>query len=121
MARGDALTETHRRDWLAKLHALVARAIDRREPLVLACSALTTSHRAQLAGELRGIRFVYLRTPRNLLAQRLEQRRGHFAGVQLLDTQLATLEEPGEDDALTLDGASDIDAIVGHIRLAFGV
>ena len=121
MARGEALTEADRRPWLARLHALVARAVDRREPLVLACSSLTTSHRDQLAGGLRQVRFVYLKTPREVLAARLAARRAHFAGPPLLVSQLATLEEPGNDEALTVDGAAEVETIVGHIRLEFGV
>jgi gluconate kinase len=47
-------------------------------------------------------------------------RRGHFATDALLESQFATLEEPGEE-ALTVDGAADVDTIIGHIRLEFGV
>jgi gluconokinase len=106
--------------WLATLHAIVARAIDRRESLVLACSALTGRHRELIADDLRPVRFVYLKTSPGVLRARLAGRRGHFAKADLLDSQLAVFEEPGAD-ALTLDGAADIDTIVGHIRLEFGV
>ena len=121
MACGEPLTEADRREWLTRLHALVARAVDRRAPLVLACSSLAASHRERLAGGLRRVRFVYLRTTREVLAARLAARPGHFAGPQLLASQLATLEEPRHDEALTVDGGKDVETIVGHIRLEFGV
>jgi gluconokinase len=120
MERGLPLDDSDRVGWLATLHAIVARAIDRREPLVLACSALTARHRELIADDLRSVRFVYLKTSPVVLRARLADRRGHFAKADLLDSQLAVFEEPGAD-ALTLDGAADIDTIVGHIRLEFGV
>jgi gluconokinase len=118
--RGDPLDDRDRSGWLDALHAVVARAIDRRQPLVLACSALAGRHRRRLAGELRRVRFVYLKTTPDILLARLGNRQGHFAKTNLLDSQLATLEEPG-DDALTVDAAADVDTIVGRIRLELGV
>lgn len=82
---------------LDTLHGLVARAVDRRESVILACSALTPQHRERLIGDLRPVRVVYLRSSS-------ETSRG----------------EP-EDAALTVDGAADLDTLVGHIRLEFGV
>ncbi|HUR32692.1 MAG TPA: gluconokinase, GntK/IdnK-type [Vicinamibacterales bacterium] len=120
MAAGTPLTDADRAGWLETLHALVLRAIDRREPLVLACSALTAQHRAHLTGDLRTIRFVYLRVAPALLRERLRTRRNHVAGEGLLESQLATLEEPGPE-ALTLDGEADLDTLIGHVRLEFGL
>lgn len=120
MARGYALTDADRIGWLDALRAIVSRAIDRREPLVLACSALSAQHRTQLVGALRPVRFVYLKTAPEVLRERLVTRRGHFAKSDLLDSQLTTLEEPGAD-ALVVDGAADVETIIGHIRLEFGV
>lgn len=121
MASGTPLTDADRAGWLERLHALLTRSLDRRESMVLACSALTHAHRQRLVDGLRPVRVVYLQTPRDTLLARLRARRDHVAGEALLDSQLATLEEPDADDALVLDGASSIDALVGHIRLAFGV
>jgi gluconokinase len=119
MRRGIPLSDVDRASWLRELHQIVARASDRRERLVLACSALTQAHRAVIADGLRPVRFVYLKVARDVLRSRLETRPGHFATIDLLESQLETLEEPGEE-ALTLDGAADVDTIVGHIRLEFG-
>jgi len=120
MAAGIPLTEADRAGWLDALHGLVARAIDRRESTVLACSALKAHHRSRIAKGLHPVRFVYLKTPPGVLRERLRSRRGHFASEPLLDGQLATLEEPG-DEALTVDGAADVNTIVGRIRLELGV
>lgn len=119
IAAGTPLTDADRAGWLDALHAIIVRALERREPTILACSALTAAYRRRLAN-LRHVRFVYLKTPRAVLLDRLQRRTGHFATASILDSQIATLEEPG-DEALTVDGAADIETIVGHIRLEFGV
>jgi gluconokinase len=121
IAAGMPLTENDRAGWLHALRGIVARAVDRRESAVLACSALKSHHRTRIAEGLRGVRFVYLKVPADILRERLRTRRGHFAKDNLLESQLATLEEPGEEVALIVNGAADIETVVGHIRLEFGV
>ena len=105
--------------WLARLHAVAAAAIDRREHAVIACSALKQRYRDLLRGTLRGVRFVYLKADEPTLRARLEQRRQHFAGPKLLASQLADLEEPA--DALTIDATSASDDIVKAVRYEFGL
>jgi len=92
--RGTPLTDEDRAPWLAVLHGVIARAVERRDSLVLTCSALKARYRQTLGGELRRVRFVYLRAPERVLRERLERRAGHIAGPTLLASQLATLEEP---------------------------
>jgi gluconokinase len=119
MRSGRGLTDADRAPWLASLHALAAAALDRREPLVLACSALKQRYRDTLRGSLRTVRFVYLEADQATLAERLANRRGHFAGPSLLATQLADLEEPA--DALTIDASRPPAAIVDDIAYEFGL
>jgi gluconokinase len=119
MRQGIALTDADRAPWLAALRALVARALDRREHLVLACSALKQSYRDILQDGLRPVRFVYLKATEPALRARLADRPGHFAGPKLLASQLATLEEP--DDALTLDARDAPERLVAVIRREFGL
>lgn len=120
MRSGTALTDDDRAPWLAALHAVVARAIDRREPLVLACSALKASYRRTLAAGLRTVRFVHLTAPEAVLRDRLAGRRDHFARPNLLDSQLAALEPP-DGDALVIDATRSAEEIVATIRDAFGI
>ncbi|MCB4768713.1 gluconokinase [Ancylobacter sp. Lp-2] len=96
MRQGIGLTDAMRWPWLEAVCA-AARAEPRR-PVVIACSALRAIYRDFLRERLAGVRFVYLHGPRELIAERLRARPGHFAGITLLDSQLATLEapEPGE-------------------------
>jgi len=121
MHAGIPLTDSDRAPWLASLHATVARTTERRENLVLACSALKRSYREILRGECRGVRFVYLKTSEAELSRRLSDRTGHFVGPALLQSQLATLEEPDRDEALTVDAAWPPDRIVRAVRRELGL
>ena len=118
MQRGEPLTDSDRAPWLASVRALLVRAIDRREPLVIACSALKHAYRESLQQGLRGVRFVYLAAGRELLDQRLKVRVGHFAGPGLLASQLADLEEP--HGAITVPAGDDPRTIVRTIRRELG-
>lgn len=94
MSRGEPLTASDRAPWLDRLAALLAQYAADGEPVVLACSALRRAHRQHFAAG--GIAFVWLDVPRDVLARRLEDREGHFAGPDLLASQLATFE-PSSD------------------------
>src|SRR5499427_6324062 len=119
MRAGTPLTDADRRPWLAALHDVMATAVDRREHLVVACSALHERYRETLRGHLRNVRFVYLRASEPTLRQRLSARTGHFAGPALVASQLAALEEPA--DALTIDATRPVDEIVRLARSEFGL
>jgi len=119
MRAGAALTDADRAPWLAALHQVIAGAVGRREPLVVACSALRARYREGLRGDLRGVRFVYLKADEATLRCRLTERAGHFAGPALITSQLATLEEPHE--GLTIDATQPPERIVAAIRYEFGL
>lgn len=104
MARGEPLTDNDRLPWLGELRRLLERNVS--TGAVLACSALKESYRRLLIPEGVTARLVYLKGDRELLVRRLETRKGHFMPASLIDSQLATLEEPS--DALVLDAAQDL-------------
>jgi gluconokinase len=120
MHAGTPLSDADRAPWLAAVHAIVAHAIDRREHLVVACSALKERYRVALRGELWNVRFVLLKVPQDVAMARVAERKGHFAGPDLVPSQFAALEDPAVD-ALTVDGTLPPDRIVPVIRDAFGV
>src|SRR4051812_9194468 len=121
MRSGIGLTDADRQPWLASLHALVAAAIDRREALVLACSALKQRYRDTLRDSLRPVRFVYLQADAATLRERLQQRASHFVGPTLLTTQLADLEEPDDALTLTVDATRLPEQILDTIDDEFGL
>jgi gluconokinase len=120
LRRSQPLTDDDRQGWLGRVRDAIVRAADRRESLVVACSALKRRHREILRAGLRGVRLVYLRADELVLRRRLETRPPHVAGPALLASQLADLEEP-TDDALIVDGTQPPVAIIAIIRRELGV
>ena len=98
MAAGIPLTDADRAGWLRSLALRIRAAKQAGNGLVVACSALKRSYRDILRAEADDVRFILLRGSKELLAQRLAARSGHFMPATLLDSQLATLEEPGADE-----------------------
>jgi len=99
MAAGIPLTDDDRHGWLIAIAARLREARRAGVGLAISCSALKRSYRDLLraAGDA-DVRFVYLAGSRALLAERMAQRRGHFMPPLLLESQLATLEEPAPDE-----------------------
>jgi gluconokinase len=112
MHRGIPLTDADRLPWLAAIHDYLARAESQHRNLVLACSALKQSYRELL---FRGLdtRLVYLKGSYELIDQRLQQRKGHFADDHILAAQFADLEEP--TDAVVVDISAEPQQIVDEI------
>ncbi len=112
MAAGIPLDDADRAPWLEALAEVLAKAaLDR--GCVLACSSLKQAYRDTLASRLSAKpTFVYLHASRELLAERLAERQGHFFPVRLLDSQLETLERP--TDAVELDLRKGVDELVAE-------
>jgi len=95
MRRGDPLTDDDRWPWLAH----VATAMQESEtPLIVSCSALRRSYRQCLSDVAQvPIGFIHLHTHRDVIAERMSNRKGHFMPLSLLDSQIELLE-PLQDD-----------------------
>jgi gluconokinase len=99
MASGIPLTDALRHDWLAELRERLASAHAADERLVLACSALKRSYRDMLRAGAPSLQLVYLEGTHDVLDARLRHRPGHFMPPSMLDSQLATLEEPAPSES----------------------
>jgi gluconokinase len=116
MASGIPLTDDDRRDWLAALAEQIRQAKNAGVGLVVTCSALRRSYRDVLRGAASDVRFIFLDGPRALIAQRLQNRTGHYMPPSLLDSQFATLEVPMADERVwKFDIASSPEQIVAEI------
>jgi len=115
---GIALTDEDRAPWLARTHDAILRASRERADLVLACSALRRDYRATLADGITDVRWVFLDGDAELLAGRLRNRPGHFAGPAIVSSQLETLERPR--DALTLHAGPPVDELIEAIQTHLG-
>jgi gluconokinase len=99
MAAGIALTDEDRLGWLVALAERLRQARAAGQGLVVSCSALRRSYRDVLRGGAADVRFIHLHGAPELLAERLRARSGHYMPASLLDSQLETLEPPGDDEA----------------------
>lgn len=113
------LNDEDRAPWLRALQEAIRHWISQNEDVVLACSALKQRYRDMLRID-RQVRLVYLRGSYSLIASRLAGRTGHFAGLNLLDSQFDALEEPS-GDVLVIDVAAPPDTIVARIHSELGL
>lgn len=113
MAAGVPLDEEDRGPWLDALRRLVEASLATERSLVLACSALRTSHRQHLAGGDPRVRFAVLTAVPEFLQPRLEGREGHFMPASLLPSQLQTQEWSSE--AVPFDAAEPVEELVQRI------
>lgn len=112
MRAGIPLTDADRWPWLAR----VAQVLHDEAPVIVGCSALRRTYRDRIrAGAGGAVRFVHLTGSRDIIAARMAARTGHYMPTALLDSQFATLEPPAPDEALTLDIAAPLPALVDAI------
>lgn len=112
MAAGTPLDDDDRLPWLETVGRELAGSPD---GLVVACSALRRSYRDAIRAKAPHVLFLHLDGSREVLGSRLEGRSGHFMPAALLDSQLATLEPLGADEAgVVIDISAPVPALVGN-------
>jgi gluconokinase len=112
MHRGIPLSDGDRAPWLDAIHDELLRRNGDGENIVLACSALKQEYRDMLGTGL-DMKIVYLRETAAQLHRNLATRKNHFAGEDLVPSQLAALEEPA--GAITEDISHTPEEIVDDI------
>jgi carbohydrate kinase (thermoresistant glucokinase family) len=116
MKGGKPLTDADRAPWLIAVAEIIDGWRGRGEQGVISCSALKRAYRRQIVGDRCDVRLVYLQGSRELIAERLAARQGHFMPAGLLDSQLATLEPPGPDeDPISVGVDRPVEEIVERI------
>jgi gluconokinase len=99
MHSGRPLTDNDRWPWLEAVAAWIDETRRAGRHGVIAFSALKRAYRDVLIGERTDVRLVYLKGDQDLIARRISLREEHhFMPASLLDSQLAALQEPGEDE-----------------------
>ncbi len=120
MAAGHPLTDEDRQPWLETLNSLLLQWFEAGKGGVLACSALKDAYRKTLVRglPLNAFSIVFLDGSKQMIAQRLAQRKNHYMNPDLLDSQLATLEPPADALRITNDHAPDVvvDEIMQHLE-----
>jgi gluconokinase len=108
MRIGIPLTDSDRWPWLRAIAAWMDERIAQGESAVIACSALRRAYRDVLLGGRPEALLVFLAEDREVLAQRLAARHGHFFPAVLLATQFDALEPPQPDEhAITVAESPD--------------
>ncbi len=119
MNGGTPLTDDDREPWLNRIASIIAlhNAVD---GCVVACSALKHPYREILRKRNANLIFIYLKGSHETLRKRLTagaagDRKDHFMPPDLLDSQLAVLEEPAADEAFTVSIEQSPDGVVAEI------
>lgn len=113
MRSGIPLTDEDRWPWLDA----VGRVLQEHEHgVVVACSALRRSYRDRIRRHAPEVCIVHLHGTPELLASRASDREGHFMPPRLLESQIETLEVPGDDeDAVITDVARPVTDIADAV------
>lgn len=98
MAKGIALNDDDRREWLMRVRDAILQATALGETIVISCSALKRRYRDLLREGDPDLICVHLHGERRLIAQRMQARTKHFMPLSLLDSQFADLEPLGADE-----------------------
>lgn len=122
MTAGTPLTDDDRWPWLEAMRAWLAERAAAGESAVVTCSALRRSYREVLRRGGERVLFLHLTGPREVLAQRMGTRKGHFMPGSLLDSQLATLEplapdEPGVEVSVEQPAHEIVDDALRELHL----
>ena len=116
MRAGTPLTDADRQSWLEAIAARIREWRAKGIGGVVACSALKRAYRDLIIGGQPGVVLVYLRGDPAMIRRRLNERQHHFMPASLLDSQFATLEEPGTDERpIVLDAAKSAPELVAEV------
>jgi gluconokinase len=122
MSAGQPLTDDDRWPWLQAIADEIDRVCKARERAVIACSALKRAYRDILVHGRNDVRIIFLKGTQELIAARLNLRKGHFMPPGLLASQFKTLEPPGtEENPMTVSIDASVDAIVDDIVRQLGL
>ncbi len=126
MRAGTPLTDADRQSWLEAIAARVKQWHAKGVGGIIACSALKRAYRRIIIGastdsDRPDVTLVYLRGDPAMIRRRLTERQHHFMPASLLDSQFATLEEPGPDEhPIVLDAAKSAPELVAEIWQQLG-
>lgn len=114
MASGKPLNDEDRKLWLEAINSAIYAMQHTHDISILTCSALKESYRNMLNKGNTGVYFIYLKGDFDLIAQRLQNRKGHFFKSDMLKYQFETLEEPSknEDNIYVIDVDKTLDEVV---------
>jgi gluconokinase len=104
MTSGIPLADADRWPWLNSIAEWMSTQARNGRCTIITCSALKRSYRQVLESAEGQVHFVHLHGEPDVLAERMQSRRGHFMPASLLPSQLSALEplQDGES-GITVD------------------
>lgn len=123
MSAGIPLTDEDRWPWLRAIGERMEVERLTGHGVVVSCSALKHVYRDCLRQQVHGkVQFVLLDGSRELISDRMKQRKGHFMPPALLDSQFATLQKPTPDEhAVVLDISHTVPQLLAEASAAIGI
>lgn len=125
MQAGTPLDDDDRAGWLSILNKKAVDLVNANEGAVIACSALKKKYRKQLTKGIENTStFVHLNGSKELIKNRLEERKGHFMPPTLLASQFDALEPLEQGIVVDIENTPDkiIDEIMNQLtKKEFGL
>ena len=117
MSQGLPLTDAQRAPWVQRICRKLRQKELQGQSCVLAYSGLKRKHRQSIISSYSTAVGILLEADREVVAQRLQARVGHFMPPQLLDSQIASVEPVNDSEAenltlLTLNAAESLEQVV---------
>ncbi len=122
MASGHSLDDHDRKPWLERIGDAAYSLEHKNEIGIIVCSALKRQYRDLIRLGNQNVTFLFLRGEFDLIAQRLQERKGHYMPTTLLQSQFDTLEVPKSDEAdiKPVDIDASFDEVVKRCLNALG-
>ena len=104
MSQGIPLTDENRAPWVAAIKQRLQDNANHLTHTILAFSGLKRKHRDELRAAGLKTLFLYLDGAKEIIQDRINNRKGHFMAPTLLDSQFASMEDPlSEPDVHLVD------------------
>jgi gluconokinase len=122
MRSGTPLTDEDRWPWLRRIGDWISEQESAGRSAVVTCSALRRAYRDLLREGRPAVRFCHVDEPQAVIAERLQQRHGHYMPASLLASQFAILErlEPDEP-GVTVSGEGSEEEVLAAALDALGL
>jgi gluconokinase len=116
MASGHPLDDEDRWPWLRRIAEVIGEHEAAGTSVIITCSALKRAYRDLLCDGHPSVWFAHVAVDRDVLADRLAHRKGHYMPPSLLDSQLATLEPLGDGEpGRVVDGDGPLEQTVTEL------
>lgn len=113
MSLGIPLNDDDRWPWLSKINQIAQDNVN--SGCVIACSALKQDYRWRLNNSIESnVLWIYLKGAYDQIFERMNNRKDHFMGADMLRSQFEALEEP--ENAINIDIADSPEVIVQKIK-----